>query len=186
MRRINIVLRFAVCLSVITGASPLAAEAQASKTAAKNIKANLKRVNSPVRRGMRELKLQIFFTNPNHPDFQTTCGAGEFVERRIPPTKRLADAALRLLFAGPTAEEKAKGMESLEKLGAFYIGVSIRRGVAVVNFRPGAEEHLYTGGPICMQEQALTPIEKTLTKLGTIKKVGYAINGKLIEEWDAD
>lgn len=185
MKSTNAALRFAVCLLLVAGASRFVADAQVSPTAAKNVQTNLKRANPGARKAGREIKLQLFFTNPNHPDFATTCGAGEFVERSIPATKRLADAALRLLFAGPTAEEKAKGMESLEKLGKYYLGVSIKKGVAIVNFRPGAEEPLYTGGPACRQEQAHTPISKTLLKLGTIKEIRFAINGKIIEEWDA-
>ncbi len=133
----------------------------------------------------RQITLHIFFTNQKHPDFETTCGAGEFVERRVPATRRVADAALRTLFAGPTPEETAKGMEKIPKLGDYYLGVSIKRGTAIVNFRRGAEKHLYTGGPVCMQETVLTPIEKTLVKLGGIKTVQVAINGKIIEEWDA-
>ena len=133
----------------------------------------------------RELTLQIFFTNQKHPDFETTCGAGDFVVRKVPATRRVADKALRTLFAGPTAEEAAKGMEKIAKLGDYYLGVSIKRGIAIVNFRSGAEEHLYTGGPACMQETVLTPIQKTLTKLAGIKEVQIAINGKIFEEWDA-
>jgi hypothetical protein len=41
-------------------------------------------------------------------------------------------------------------------------------------------------GTACEQEQILTPMDKTLKQFGTIKTVEYAINGKVIEEWDAD
>lgn len=133
----------------------------------------------------RDIELSVYFTNPKLPEWANTCGAGEFVKRRVPPTKRLADAALRLLFAGPTVAEQAKGMESLGPLGKYYRGVSVKDGVAVVNFRPGAEKYLHVLGPACKQEQVLTPIAETLKCFGTIKSVAYAINGKIIEEWDA-
>ena len=58
----------------------------------------------------RDIELMVYFTNPKLPEFANTCGAGEFVKRRVKPTKKLADAALRLLFAGPTVAEQAKGM----------------------------------------------------------------------------
>jgi spore germination protein GerM len=132
-----------------------------------------------------EIELQIYFSNPKLPAWANDCGAGEFVQRKVPVTKRPADEALRLLFAGPTPAEKAKGMESLPPLGKYYLGVAIRRGVAVVNFRPGAEEHLHVSGAACQQEQVLTTIEKTLKQFSTIKSVKYAINGKIITEWDA-
>ena len=133
----------------------------------------------------KEVELMVYFTNPNLPEWANTCGAGEFVKRKTLVTKRPADAALRLLFAGPTDAEKAKGMESLAPLGDYYLGVSIKRGVATVNFKPGAEKYLYVLGPNCRQEQVLTPIANTLKRFPSIKKVDYAINGKVIEEWDA-
>jgi hypothetical protein len=137
MKRTLRALRFFLCLLLIAGAPVLFAHGQLSLTGAKNTQANLKRTDLLASSSVgREIKLKLFFTNPNHPDFATTCGAGEFVERKIPSTKRLADAALRLLFAGPTPQEKAKGMESLEQLGRHYLGVSVKRVAAVINFAP--------------------------------------------------
>lgn len=133
----------------------------------------------------RDIEVLVYFTNPKLPEFANSCGAGEFVKRKVKPTKKLADAALRLLFAGPDISEQAKGMEGLGPLGEYYRGVSIKNGVAVVNFRRGAEKHLHVLGPACEQERVLTPIAKTLKRFGTITTVDYAINGKIIEEWDA-
>jgi sporulation and spore germination protein len=144
---------------------------------------NCKGIPAPV--VSRDIELWIYFTNPQLPEWANTCGAGEFVVRKVAPTKRTAAAALRLLFAGPTVAEQAKGMEGLGPLGEYYRGVSIKDGVAVVNFRPGAEKYLHVSGPVCGQEQVLTPIVKTLKRLGTITSVDFAINGKIIEEWDA-
>lgn len=133
----------------------------------------------------RDIEVLVYFTNPKLPEFANTCGAGEFVKRSVKPTKKLAHAALQLLFAGPTVAEQAKGMEGLGPLGKFYRGVSIKNETAVVNFRPGAEKYLYVLGPACQQEKVLTPIVETLKRFGTIKSVDYAINGKIIEDWDA-
>ena len=140
-------------------------------------------VPAPVAR--RDIEVLVYFTNPKLPEWANTCGAGEFVKRRVKPTRKLADAALRLLFAGPNVSEQAKGMEGLGPLGKYYRGVSVKDGVAVVNFRRGAEKHLHVLGPACRQEQVLTPIVETLKRFSTIKSVNYAINGKIIEEWDA-
>lgn len=133
----------------------------------------------------RDMEVLVYFTNPKLPEFANSCGAGEFVKRKVKPTKKLADAALRLLFAGPDVSEQAKGMEGLGPLGVYYRGVSIKDGVAVVNFRSGAEKYLHVLGPACGQEKVLTPIVKTLKRLSTIKSVDFAINGKIIEDWDA-
>lgn len=133
---------------------------------------------------MTDIEIKVFFSNPKLPAYENDCGAGEFVIRKIPATRTVADAALKQLFAGPTEAEKAKGMEGIASLGKYYRGVSIRKGVAIVNFRPGAEEHLRVNGPLCMQDQVLAQIINTLKQFGTIKSVEYAINGKIIKEWD--
>jgi spore germination protein GerM len=176
-------LRVAICLLIVAPVAALVADGQVSSIAANMKQAEVQAANLRPRKVQREISLKLFFTNPNHPDFATTCGAGEFVERKIPATKRLADAALRQLFAGPTAEEKAKGMESIERLKRYYLGVSVKRGVAIINFRAGAETYL--NGTACEQEQLHTPIAKTLMQFSTIKSIEFAINGKIIEEWDA-
>lgn len=131
-----------------------------------------------------DLEIKLFFTNSKLPN-GNDCDTGEFVARKIPRTTQVADAALRQLFAGPSADEKAKGMEAIPSLGDYYIGVTIKKGIAIVNFRPGAEEYLHVSGPICMQDHVLMPIKKTLKQFTSIKDVDYAINGKIIEEWDA-
>lgn len=133
----------------------------------------------------KTIDVKLYFSNPKLPAYETDCAAGTFVTRAISPTKKTADAALKLLFAGPTDDEKAKGMEGLSSLGDFYIGVTIKNRKAIVNFRTGAEKYLYVSGPLCMQESVLTPIEKTLKQFSSVKGVDYAIDGKIIEEWDA-
>jgi hypothetical protein len=140
---------------------------------------------TPVPVVSRDIELWLYFTNPKLPEWANTCGAGDFVVRKVAPTKKTADAALKLLFAGPNVSEQAKGMVGLAPLGDYYRGVSIKEGVAIVNFRPGAEKYLHVSGAACQQEQVLTPIVKTLKRLSTIKSVDFAINGKIIEEWDA-
>lgn len=131
----------------------------------------------------KPLQIKIFFSNFSQ-NFND-CGAVGFAYRKIPKTKNVANNALKLLFAGPTAKEKAKGLESIKKLGTFYIGVSVKNRKAVVNFRRGAEKYLYVSGPICMSQTVSAPIEKTLLQFGNIKSVDYAIDGKIVEDWDA-
>ena len=133
----------------------------------------------------KTVEIKLYFSNPKLPAYETDCGAGTFVTRAVSPTKQTANAALKLLFAGPTDEEKVKGMEGLSSLGDYYIGVTIKNRKAIVNFRTGAEKYLHVSGPLCMQEAVLTPIEKTLKQFSSVKGVDYAIDGKIIEEWDA-
>ncbi|MEP6849535.1 MAG: GerMN domain-containing protein, partial [Acidobacteriota bacterium] len=131
-----------------------------------------------------DVEIKVFFVNPKIAN-GNDCDTGEFVTRKIPKTTKVADAALRQLFAGPTDAEKQKGMEGIASLGSYYIGVTIKNGKAIVNFKPGAEKYLYVDGPFCMQSGVLTPISKTLTQFSSVKDVDFAINGKIIEDWDA-
>ena len=85
------------------------------------------------------IEIRIYLTNPTLPERKDTCSAGEFVSRKILKTKKVEDAALRLVFIGPTAKESAKGMQSISPLGKYCIGVSIKDKTAIVNFRRGAE-----------------------------------------------
>lgn len=131
----------------------------------------------------KPLNIKLFFFQPDAT--YSDCGAVGAANRKIPNTKQVARETLKLLFAGPTADEKAKGMQGIEKLGALFIDVKVKNHKAVVNFRSGAEEFLYVSGPICMSQTVLAPIEKTLLQFRNIKSVDYAIDGKIIEEWDA-
>ena len=132
----------------------------------------------------KKLKVKVFFPNPTLPEFETTCGAVESVTRKIPRTRRVADAALKQLFAGPTKKEKAKGMEAVKRFAKYYKGISIKKETAIVNFQAEAEDK-FLSLTACEQEYFLTPIAKTLLQFKTIKSVEYAIEGKIIEEWDA-
>jgi hypothetical protein len=170
-------IRLAVLFLVILQVSVVTAFGQ---------KSSIKKTPAPKSAsGQLEMEIKIFFTNPKLPEFENSCSAGEFVKRKIPVTRQVAAAALRQVFAGPTAEEQAKGMESISPLGAFYIGVSIKKGVAVINFRPGAEKYLHVNGPICMSDTWLAPMVQTLKQFPPVKSVDFAINGKIIEDWDA-
>lgn len=112
------------------------------------------------------------------------------------------DAALRLLLEGPNATEKAAGVDSdydaeavafyqgncattpgLRRLVDYYIGVTVSRGTATVNFRPAAM--CYLNAATSSQEQIKEPIYRTLRQFSTIKKVRFAINGKVVKYWDA-
>lgn len=134
----------------------------------------------------RRTEIKIFFTNTQSKEYiESDCAAGEWVKRKVPATKKTADAALRQVFAGPTAEERSRGLFDISTLGKYYIGVTIKKGTAIVNFKPGAEKFLYVSGPICQSTTWLAAMTKTLKQFPSVKQVEYAINGKIIEDWDA-
>ena len=123
------------------------------------------------------------------------------VTRSVKKTKSVADAALRELFKGVTEVERKQGLTSaytvdavvtgrtecarnlLKPLGEYFIGVSIKKGVATVNFRPEAECYLQSAA--FMMSRVMNPIEATLKQFKSIKEVRYALDGKVITEWDA-
>lgn len=123
------------------------------------------------------------------------------VTRRIPRTRKIADAALRALFAGPNETERKDNLDSAffpesiilfkqgcssknsDSLSSYYLGVKIRRGTAIVNFRRKAGCYLQTSA--AMQDRILSPIIATLKQFKMIKEVEFALDGKVITEWDA-
>ncbi len=123
------------------------------------------------------------------------------VERTVKRSSRVADAAVRELLKGANDAERKKGLTSvyevkdiitgrgecqsakMKPLGAYLIGVSIRRGTAIVNFRPEAECYLQSA--ITMMNFVMEPIDATLKQFPSIKKIEYALDGKVITEWDA-
>lgn len=123
------------------------------------------------------------------------------VERTIKKTSRVADAVLRELLKGANDGERKKGLTSvysvedlvtgrdecsrdkMKPLGAYFLGVSIKRGVATVNFRPEAE--CYLQSTVTMMSYVMNPIDTTLKQFKSIKEIRYALNGKVITEWDA-
>ncbi|MBU0767180.1 Gmad2 immunoglobulin-like domain-containing protein [Patescibacteria group bacterium] len=121
------------------------------------------------------------------------------VTRNIPKTAKVADAALRALFTGPTEEEHEQGArtsDDLQKLGEYYRGITIHSefqdpspssspitDVAIVNFQPAALEILNSAA--ARQFMAKTAIEATLMQFPTIDWVFYAIDGDVFVEWDA-
>lgn len=116
------------------------------------------------------------------------CAAVLPTTRRIQKTVSVADAALRLLFQGPTAAEKSAGMtasfEMFERpLGDFYQGVTITNGVATVRFTEAALDYLNNAA--CIQDTVKAPIEQTLLQFPSIKSIQYSIDGEIFTEWDA-
>jgi hypothetical protein len=112
------------------------------------------------------------------PVSRTVSGAG---------TTEAMDRSLKLLFAGPTAEEKqrsgAETTDDLTALSSLYIGTRMEGGVAYVNFRNTALAVL--NGSAAMQTMAKGPIERTLKQFPGVTDVQYEIDGKVFNEWDA-
>lgn len=132
-----------------------------------------------------------------------TNGEIEFVavEREVKKTSAVADIAIRELLKGVNEAEKKLNListyevkdivngreecasDKTKPLAAYFIGVKIKKGIAIVNFRSGGACYLDTA--ITAADYVMKPIEATLKQFPSIKGINYAINGKVITEWDA-
>jgi hypothetical protein len=124
------------------------------------------------------------------------CAATRAVERSLDieadaPLEARLDAALRALFAGVSAEERVAGLSDPydrlfmepEPLPAYYLGVRVVEGVAVVDFaEPGLS---YLNSEACRQAVIKTPIVRTLLAFAEIGRVAFAIGGEIVTEWGA-
>ena len=110
------------------------------------------------------------------------------VRRMIPKTEAVARAALEQLFAGPTAQEKAKGFYSdfSEATKSFLISVNVKNKAAYVNLRDLASTSS-TGNftTSCGGSNFFGQVENTLKQFTSIKKVFFAMGGdpSLFYDW---
>lgn len=146
----------------------------------------------------RETFFSVFFYTEN--DLREVNYEANFpVIRKVTYTSKVADAALRALFGGPTTTEYAQGARSnpdVAAVGRSYIGVDIYptykyvmgddmvtlENVAVVNFKEDAYEYL--NGAAATQLMVKAPIEATLRAFPTVDHVRYLKDGELYIEWD--
>ncbi len=109
------------------------------------------------------------------------------VERCImPKPENIADAALRALFDGPTTDEHVNGAVTsidMQNLAPLYLGLTIKDGVAIVNFKKQALSMLNSAA--ARQFMVKSPIQMTLLQFQNITDVTYAIDGVIFDEWDA-
>jgi spore germination protein GerM len=143
------------------------------------------------------MKIKVYFPKDD-PNAEIELVA---VERTVKRTNRVADAAVRELLKGVGDAERKKGLTSvyavkdiitgreecsrdkMKPLADYFLGVSIKKGVATVNFR--AEGECYLQSAITMMNFVMDPIDATLKQFKSIKEVQYALDGKVITEWDA-
>lgn len=143
------------------------------------------------------MKIKLYFPKDD-PDANINLVA---VERTVKRTNRVAETVVRELLKGVNENERKMGLtsayavenlitgrdecarEKMKPLAAYFLGVSIKRGTAIVNFRPAAE--CYLQSTVTMMNFVMDPIDATLKQFPTIKRVEYALDGKIITEWDA-
>jgi len=121
------------------------------------------------------------------------CIAHPWVTRTVPAGANPVEAALRAVIGGPTPFEEEQGLlspyrrsvadPSAPPLSPSQVKVTVKDGVAVVDFAPAATPYLMQA--ICARMGVTSAIEYTLLQFREIKQVKFALGGKIIEEWDA-
>ncbi len=122
------------------------------------------------------------------------CAATLITTRIIENDKVTEDTVIRLLLKGVSKEEEKRGLSDsflpapyfqtgTKPLIDYYKGITITDDTAIINFEK--ESLPYLNGPACNQFSVKSPIEKTLLELPHVRKVEYAIDGEIIEGWDA-
>ncbi len=140
----------------------------------------------PSAQAQQTMTIKLYF--PNTKMSSGDCAAKVYpVIRTIPKTTAVAKAALDLLFAGPTAEEKTKGFYSdfTEETKTFLISVNVKNRIAYVNLRDltavGSVGNFTTS---CGGSNFDGQVETTLKQFPTIRKAVYAIEGKPQDFYD--
>jgi hypothetical protein len=96
------------------------------------------------------------------------------VTRTIPKTITPARAALDLLLAGPTKEEKEAGYISVIPTGVSLKSIIIEKNIAQADF---AKPKWPTGGS-CLVSAVRSQIENTLKQFPTVKEVSISVEGE--------
>lgn len=136
----------------------------------------------------------IWFPDSALPEFQQSCGALSSTERQISTDTFSPLEVIKVLLAGPTVDERARGLldpfgqattfgREPDRLGAHLRSVSIDGTVAVMDFAPPAMSWL--NGPACVQESVKTPMLRTLKELFGVDTVEFAVEGTIVKDWDA-
>ena len=125
------------------------------------------------------MQIKVYFPNTKRND--ADCGVPVYpVRRTIPKTTAVAKAALEQLFAGPTAEEQAKGFYSdfSDAIKSLLISVNIKNRNAYVNMRDlSGTSSIGNFTTSCGGSNFFGQVESTLKQFPGIRKVFFAFEG---------
>lgn len=104
----------------------------------------------------------------------STCSVVFPVDRIIPKTQAVAQAAISELLKGPTPAEKEQGYFSSIPAGSQLNSIKIENGTASVDFNQTTE----SGGGSCSMVERVSQINFTLKQFPTVKAVKLSIDGR--------
>lgn len=106
------------------------------------------------------------------------------VYREIPRTQQVATAALRLLIAGPTADEQASvpALSSAVPADTMLLGIAIADGLATVDL---SSEFAAGGGTFSMAAR-LAQVVFTVTQFPTVQQVEFHLDGRPVSIFSSE
>ncbi len=130
--------------------------------------------------------VQVFFSPALVPQTTADCARVQAVRRELSSTPAPATAALRLLFAGPSEEERAAGLRSpfSPATAGLLKRLAIRRGTAYVDLHDLRSE-LSGASASCGALELRAQIERTLRQFPSVQRVRLAIDGdpRALHDW---
>lgn len=125
--------------------------------------------------GNQKMKIKLFFSSLYFDPESQNCEKVYEVERVIPKTKTVANAAIKELLDGITDEENSAGFFSSINPGVEVNNISITNGVAKIDFNKEIEEEV---GGACRTAAIRSQIEETLKQFPTVKNVVITVDGR--------
>lgn len=136
----------------------------------------INKVIIPVRfKNVAALKVKVFFGNSKLDPGAMDCNKVFPVERRVPLTLSVAQAALQELLKGPDSLEAKEGNFTSINSGVKIQKLTIENGVAKVDFDKMLEQSV---GGSCRVAAIRAQITETLKQFSSIKNVVISIDGR--------
>jgi hypothetical protein len=97
-------------------------------------------------------------------------------KRTVPRTPAVAATAVRLLFAGPNAAERAAGVRTAIPAGARLRGISLANGTATID----VSSAFAAPAPATQIRMRLAELTWTATQFATVKRVRLEVGGTMV------
>ncbi|OGY44355.1 MAG: hypothetical protein A2731_00095 [Candidatus Buchananbacteria bacterium RIFCSPHIGHO2_01_FULL_39_8] len=136
---------------------------------------NADELRMPVIFGQSETTtIKVFFNNDKL-DPEYSCNKVFPIERTIPKTQAVGQAALEQLLQGPTEQDKADGYFTSINQGVEIQSLTIQDGIAMVDFDQQIE---FQVGGSCRVSAIRAQITETLKQFPTVNQVIIAVDGR--------
>jgi len=126
----------------------------------------------------RKRTVNLYFSAYQKETFYLQPVSRQIETREKPPLRE----TLKILFAGPTSEEKSRGLSSNIPLGTELLNIEMKDKIAYLDF----SEEIESGGGTSSMEGRLREIVYTATQFPEIEKVCFLIDGKEVRVFSGE